>query len=271
LGFLGSIGSFLGTAAKAVATGGLSVVAPKLIPKPINTVLNAVTAAQFPTSLKAAAGTALAVATKNPSLLLASSNSPYQLSSQGVQPMALDIGSLLGSIGGIFGGNQNPVFQGISNAASIASQFVPPSGRPQGMPSTQSGIQTMAAAGPALRSVATVGRSFFNKFPNLATAIQGYRNMGKKVNRAKLYSLLKRFGPEIIVSGGILTAAAVNELMIAGPGRRRMNPANVAALRRSVRRLESFHHLCVRVDKLRRPRSRAKSRSTSSTQFVRQG
>jgi hypothetical protein len=271
VGFLGSIGSFLGTAAKAVATGGLSVVAPKLIPKPINTALNVLTAAQFPTSLKAVAGTALAVATKNPAFLLPSGIQSNTAPIQGVQPMALNIGGILGSIGGIFGGNQNPLFQGISNVATIASQFVPATGRPLGAPSTTSGIQTLSAAGPALRSVATVGRSFFNKFPNLATAIQGYRNMGKKVNRAKLYALLKRFGPEIIVSGGILTAAAVNELMIAGPGRRRMNPANVAALRRSVRRLESFHHLCQRVDKLRRPRSRAKAGRQSSQQFVRQG
>ncbi len=39
---------------------------------------------------------------------------------------------------------------------------------------------------------------------------------------------------------------------------RRMNPANVHALRRSMRRITSFHKLCVRADKLR---SRGRSRT----------
>lgn len=120
-------------------------------------------------------------------------------------------------------------------------------------------IPTAAAAAPAIRSVATVGRGFFNRFPNLATGIQRWRNMGKPVTRAKLYSMLKRFGPEFLISGGILTAAAVNELMMAGAGTRRMNPGNAKALRRACRRVESFHKLCVRADKLRnRGRSRAR-------------
>jgi len=89
-----------------------------------------------------------------------------------------------------------------------------------------------------------VGRSFFNKWPNLATAIQKMRNAGQNVSRSKLYSMLKRFGPEFLVTGGILTAAAVQELALAGPGHRRMNPANSKALRRSIRRVVSFHKLC---------------------------
>lgn len=175
--------------------------------------------------------------------------------------MSLNIGGILGTVGSIFGGGQNPIFNTVSGIANLASQFFPTrtTGAP---PQSTNTVQvsapstSLALAGPAIRSVATVGRGFFNKFPNLATAIQGYRNMGKHVTRAKLHSLVRRFGPELVISGGILTAAAVNELMIAGPGHRRMNPANVKALRRSVRRLESFHKLCVRVDTLRRPRAR---------------
>jgi hypothetical protein len=249
MGFLGSIGSFLGTAAKAVATGGLSVVAPKLIPKPINTVLNAVTRAQFPTSLNQIATTGLAIATKNPALFT-------QSAAQGAQPMALNIGGILGQVGTILGGNQNPIFQNVAGIANLASQFFPTRGVPTGGSTNPVAVQTMAASGAIARAGAVVGRSFFNRFPNLATAIQGYRNMGKNVTRAKLHALIRRFGPELIISGGILSAAAVNELMIAGPGHRRMNPANVKALRRSSRRLESFHRLCVKVDRLRKPRSR---------------
>jgi hypothetical protein len=105
-------------------------------------------------------------------------------------------------------------------------------------------MPAVGRVGGGVRAIATVGRSFFNKFPNLATAIQGYRNMGKNVTRSKLYSLMKRFGPDFLITGGILTAAAVSELAMAGPGRRRMNPGNVKALRRAHRRMKSFHHVC---------------------------
>lgn len=180
--------------------------------------------------------------------------------------MALNLGGILGSVAGLFGGNQNPYFQGVSNLASLAGQFVP-------QPSAQTvAMRAPQAVGPMLRSVPTVGRRFFDKYPNLATAIQGLRNMGRKVTRGQLYSMMKRFGPEILISAGILTAAAVSELMVAGPGRRRMNPGNVSALRRSMRRLESFHKLCVTSDKLRRPgRRTAKGCKPGSGTFVRQG
>jgi len=257
MGFLGSIGSFLGTAAKAVATGGISVVAPKLIPKPVNTVLNAVTRAQFPTSLKQVASTGLAVATRNPAL--------FTQSVQGVQPMALNIGGILGQVGQVFGGNQNPIFQGVSNVANLASAFIPQPAMIRPPLSTAPGV-----AG-AMRAVPMIGRKFFEKFPNLATAIQALRNRGANVTRAKLFSLLKRFGPDILITGGILTAAAVSELMMAGPGHRRMNPGNAKALRRSLRRLESFHKLCVRADKFRSSGRRRAPCKTSGTQFVRQG
>lgn len=256
MGFFDSVGSFLGTAAKAVATGGISIIAPKLIPRPINTALNALTRAQFPTSFRGLAQTGLAVATRNPSLLLPS---------QGAQPMALNIGGILGQVGQVFSGNQNPYFQGIGSVAGLASQFV-----------TQPVAQPVAARVPqltlpALRSAGVVGRSFFNRYPNLATAIQGLRNMGRPVKRSQLYSMLRRFGPELLISGGILTAAAVSELLVAGPGRRRMNPGNAHALRRSLRRVEAFHKLCVRADSMRRPRGRSKPCKTGGTQFVRQG
>lgn len=101
-----------------------------------------------------------------------------------------------------------------------------------------------AIGGAVARTGAVVGRSFFNKWPNLATAIQKMRNAGQNVSRSKLYSMLKRFGPEFLVTAGIMSAAAVSELALAGPGHRRMNPANSKALRRAQRRLKSFHRLC---------------------------
>jgi hypothetical protein len=77
-----------------------------------------------------------------------------------------------------------------------------------------------------------------------ATGIQALRNKGANVTRSSLYSMMKRFGPDFLIGGGILGAAAVSELAMAGPGRRRMNPGNVKALRRAHRRMKSFHHVC---------------------------
>jgi len=220
----------------AVLTGGISVAAPKLT-APIN---KAVKQTLF-----------------NPQLALAVGTRGTAGSIGGTKPMGLNLGGLLGAVGGALGGIQGQNAGGIralGTVATIASAAIPAraTGKPLGVATTKSGVMTtMAAAGPAMRSVATIGRSFYNRFPNLAVAIQAYRTAGKKVSRAKLYSLVRRFGPEIIVSGGLLTAAAVNELMIAGPGTRRMNPCNTKALRRSMRRVESFHKLCQRTDMLR--------------------
>jgi len=193
-----------------------------------------------------------------------------------VQPgggaMGFNLGGFLGQIGSAFGQSQIPAIQNIGSFAGIASGFIQPTGSPFGGQTTMqptpvmaSGVQAMARAG------AVVGRGFFNKFPNLATAIQGYRNMGKNITRAKLHSLMRRFGPELLISGGILSAAAVSELMMAGPGRRRMNPGNVKALRRSLRRLESFDKLCHRVQRHTRKRSTKRSTGSSAATFVRQG
>lgn len=257
MGLFGSIGSFFGTAAKAVATGGISLIAPKLIPKSINTGLNTLTAAQFPTSFNSVLKTGVAIATRNPALLLPN---------QGARPMSLNLGGILNQVSSVFGGNQNPYFQGISNIAGLASNFAP-------QPAQQVAMRMPGAGGAgalALRSGAVVARGFFNRYPNLATSLQSLRNMGRNVTRSQLYSMLKRFGPELMISGGILTAAAVSELMVAGAGRKRMNPGNVKALRRSMRRVEAFHKICVRADTLRKPR-RSKPCKTSGSQFVRQG
>lgn len=178
-----------------------------------------------------------------------------------------DIGSAFGdnfsSIGSSFGDFIGDVsFSDVLSAGTpIVSSLISGNNTPQMYQTLAPASQVVKSAlpsvmGGAVRAGSVVGRSFFNKFPNLATAIQKFRNVGQNVSRAQLYSLLKRFGPDFLITGGILTAAAVSELMVAGAGRRRMNPGNVKALRRSMRRVESFHHLCGKADKLRRPKAR---------------
>ncbi len=182
---------------------------------------------------------------------------------QGEPMAAFNVGQFLGGVGKIFGGSQNQYLSQFGNVAQLASQFAPQMPQvqqfvPQNVMSAITPPQAMMPriGGPMSRAVATVGRGFFNKFPSLAAGMQQLRARGQNIKRSQLYSMLRRFGPEVLVTGGLLTAAAVSELMMAGPGRKRMNPANVKALRRSMRRLDSFHKLCVSADKLRKPKSR---------------
>lgn len=179
---------------------------------------------------------------------------------QGGYPMAFQDGDTGWFGSDIFGGINQVLQGGLGNQllglgtqalqGFVSQQFAPqPASYPMSGPAPVA--QPAMAAVPALgRAVATVGRSFFNRFPNLATAIQSLRNRGANVSRSTLYSALRKFGPEMLVTGGILTAAAVSELAVAGPGRRRMNPGNVKALRRAHRRMKSFHRVCVDNDQL---------------------
>lgn len=182
---------------------------------------------------------------------------PTTFAPTGGRPMGLfdDIwGGVQNAATGIFSGSQNSIdWNGLlQGGVGLATQALAPRKPMAPVQTAAFAPATMAAAPAIARAGAVVGRSFFNRFPSLATSIQTLRNSGMNVTRAKLYGVMKRFGPEFLVTGGLLTAAAVNELAVAGPGHRRMNPANVRALRRSVRRIESFHRLCKTTDSLRR-------------------
>jgi hypothetical protein len=193
--------------------------------------------------------------------------------------MGFNIGQFLTGASSILSGGSNPYASELGGAAQLASSFFP---QPTAYPAIYSQPQTYpvmskvpqiagSVGGAIARSGAAVGRGFFNKYPNLATGMQMLRNQGRNIKRSQLYSMMRRFGPEMLITGGILSAAAISELMVAGPGHRRMNPGNVKALRRSLRRLESFHGLCARADKLRRPSRRKSAGKSCGTQFVRQG
>lgn len=180
--------------------------------------------------------------------------------SQGGRTMAFSDGDSGFSFDNFFGG-VNQVLQGglgqqlLGIGTQALSGYVTQQFAPQpvgyGMGASGPVAQPVMASVPALgRAASVIGRGFFNRFPNLATSLQALRNRGANVSRASMYSALKRFGPEMLVSGGILTAAAVSELAVAGPGRRRMNPGNVKALRKAHRRMKSFHKVCVDNDQL---------------------
>jgi hypothetical protein len=145
--------------------------------------------------------------------------------------------NFFGGVGQVLQGGLGQQLLGIGTQA--LSGFVQQQFQPQGQ------LVTSMAAVPAIaRGGAVVARGFFNKFPNLAVSLQKLRNAGANVTRGSLWSLMKRFGPDFLVAGGILSAAAVSELAIAGPGRRRMNPGNIKALRKAHRRMKAFHNVC---------------------------
>ena len=239
---------------KHVVAGPVAGIIRLTAPKKISNITSAIPAATFNlTGVGTAINTGLAVGTA-----LTAKRPTVQ---QGGQPMALNVGGILGAVSGIFGGAQNPYFQGVSNVAGLASQFFPQPVNRILSPQPQA---VMAAAprmlAPMLRGgAAMIGRSFFQRFPNLAAAMQQLRDRGFAVKRAQLWSLMKRFGPELLVTGGLLTAAAVSELMMAGPGHRRMNAANGRALHRAARRIKSFHRMCGTIDLLKSRGSRRSS------------
>lgn len=137
-----------------------------------------------------------------------------------------------------------PVTAGLAaNALMPSSSAIPVAAKTPVIP--KSVIPGVAGVGAA------VGKRFAQKFPNLAVSMQKLRMMGHKMSRSKLYGMMKRWGPEFLVGAGLLTAQAVYELAMAGPGTRRMNPANAKALRRAARRIRGFHRLCGHADLLK--------------------
>ena len=100
---------------------------------------------------------------------------------------------------------------------------------------------TGAAASGLIKIAQATGRSTMS----LRSAVKLIRKMGKFLEPAAIAAALG------------LTAQELAEIIVADSQRtrRRMNPANVHALRRSMRRITSFHRLAQRVDLLKTRRS----------------
>ena len=183
--------------------------------------------------------------------------------------MAFNLAPFIQGITGVVGaaGQQlgNPLLQQVAGiGSSFAQAFLPtPSITGSFVPQPQIQapvappvVQTMSAA-PAVRATSALAvqtamllakvRARFGKNLSLSAALSRIRSLGKVLE------------PTVVASAVGLTAAELASLIVAGSARkrRRMNPANVHALRRSARRIESFHKLCSRVDVLRSRRSRS--------------
>ena len=143
---------------------------------------------------------------------------------------------------------------------------VPPGSAPPGQweidtygePGTMGGGVAMAGL-PMVRGTGTQA---------LTHVVAVMRGQGLRATVSWLAQMLRKFGP----AAGVGFLASWVEDQIANMAvweahtlkRRRMNPANVKALRRSARRIESFHRLCKRVDVLR-PHGQTRRRSKCAT------
>lgn len=119
-------------------------------------------------------------------------------------------------------------------------------------PATALAPSLRGAIGRAMVPALGVG-TFLQRFPALGARIQKWRIAGVPMTFNKLRGMLRRWGPTVLVTMGVLTADELIDLVIASTTikRRRMNVANVTALRRGMRRIEGFHKLCMKADILK--------------------
>lgn len=99
----------------------------------------------------------------------------------------------------------------------------------------------------AARAVAAGLPMWASRFPSLWQALARLKGSGSKMSVDKLLGALRKWGPTAL--SGMIGAQAVSELITYSMvrKRRRMNPANSRALRRSLRRLRAFDNLSHRV------------------------
>jgi hypothetical protein len=157
--------------------------------------------------------------------------------------------NLLGLSGGALGAVGN-IGSAFVSGLTAAPQMTVPSAGPVVQATPVMGTAPVIAAGGSViaRLVAPIlmklAIKLGKKAMSLRNAIRIIRRMGKILDPAA-----------IAVALGISTAELAQLITAYNAKKtRRMNPANVHALRRSLRRLESFHRLCVRVDSHRRRR-----------------
>lgn len=125
-------------------------------------------------------------------------------------------------------------------------------GPPMPAPMQPQAIPTAATMPLVARAVAAGLPAWSARFPALWQFLAKLP-AGARPKIGELLRMLRKWGPTALA--GYMGVAAVNDLMTYSSThkRRRMNPANARALRRSMRRLKSFDRLSCRVsEQLRR-------------------
>ena len=177
---------------------------------------------------------------------------------------------LFGRSGGVLGGAANV-------GSAVLSSFLPAQGPIVGLPQVN-GVtaQPVMAAGLRLPSIAGALAVTIQPILIKIATFLGRRTLTLKETIKIIRRFSKLLAPAAIATVLGITVVELGQLILADAQRprRRMNPANVRALRRSMRRIESFHRLCVKADTLRRPGRRSSTRGKrepSAVQVVRAG
>ena len=241
---------------RAVASGGLSIVSPK-IGKLVDPLAKLYVSPQV-------------------ALAALSGGASLPLTGGGGSAMSLNIGGLLGNIGGILGGSSNKYISNVGQFAGLASQFIPQASSriPSAPPGIGGGGGVMVSNNPVRSSGANLTQEVFNAGLKVLNRIGisypatagGFARVLKR-SISSMASLARRTPTGTIVSllAGLGLTAYESTLLVAWHAQRkkgrRMNPANSKALRRAARRIKGFHRLCQHTD-LIRTGSRARYRST---------
>lgn len=187
----------------------------------------------------------------------------------GVTPMGFDLGGFLQSIGGALGGSSNQSIAALGTVSQTASNFFQPTASVPAM--SGGGAMTVSRNLPAVRGgsltkeVFDAGLQVLTRLGIPSPASTGGFTSVLKRALTSIATLARRTPTGTMVSllvGLGLGAYEASLLTIWHAQKkrgRRMNPANSKALRRSVRRIKSFHKLCQVADVLKTRGSRSRS------------
>jgi len=182
----------------------------------------------------------------------------------GASKMALNIGGLLGALGGVLGGSnatQNPYVSGLSGVLQLAGSAIKaPSPK---APAPGRAIITTPGAAMVISGAATKGLT--KEIFTAGAKVLGRLGIPYKASTGSFSSALKRAlgsiaslarrvpsGTMVSILAGLGLTAMEAYMLAAWYSQkkrvRRMNPANSRALRRATRRIKSFHKLCQHTD-----------------------
>lgn len=157
----------------------------------------------------------------------------------------------VGNIGAAFGLSGLPA-QGPTTLVALPQTIAAP--QQVALASVPGSIVSGAARlGPMVRGIGSIMNRMLA--PVLIKIAQATGSTTMTLRRAvKIVRRMGRVLGPVAVAGALgLTVEELGSLILADSQRvrRRMNPANVSALRRSMRRIQSFHRLCQKADTLR--------------------
>jgi hypothetical protein len=184
--------------------------------------------------------------------------------------MALNLSGILGAVGQAVSGVNTSGFGNISQilgtGLNIASAAFAPTPVSAAVPTYGPAPRPVAAPTYAVQTLSTmptiVGSMSLVRQITAPILFKMYQTLGKKYSLAGAIGLIKKLGkffssPEAIALYIGISVSEMASLITSNAGRtrRRMNPANTRALRRSLRRLKSFDRLSSRVSAQLRGRS----------------